>query len=131
VKTDADLIYAPDQQVWRLQDLVGTHMVSCHQCRREQVRRLLAILRGEHLGNQYAQFEISKARTRRLTHPGDFLLKGFASGVHQILSLAVGTSPGEKPDTVSLSGCDREQALASAADVKRRARTLHWLGEPF
>src|SRR2546421_6507503 len=100
-------------------------MVSCRQCRRDQLRSLLAILRGEHLGNQYAQFEINKARTRRLTHPGDFLLKGFGSRVHQILPLAVGANSGDKPDNVSLSSCDGEQALASAANVKRRGRGLH------
>ena len=102
----ADLIYAPDEQVWRLQNLISTLMVTCRQCRRDQVRRLLAILRGEHLGNQYAQFEISKARSRRLMHTGDFLLKGFGSGVLQILPLAVGASSEDKPDDICLSGCN-------------------------
>jgi hypothetical protein len=122
----ADLIYAPDQQVWRLQNLIGTHMVTCRQCRRDQLRRLLAILRGEHLGNSS-----STKRAPAASRTGDFLLKGFGSGVHDILPLAIGASPGDKPDNVSLSGCDGEQVLASAANVKRRMRTLHRLEEPL
>ncbi len=89
-----------------MQDQGGTRIEYRRQGGRDKLRRLLAILGGEHLGNQYAQFEISKALPRCLTHPGDFLLKGFWSGVHQILPLAVGASSGDKPDNVSLSGCD-------------------------
>src|SRR5215831_982262 len=125
----ADLVDCAQQQVWRLQDHLRTHIESPRQGRRNQLRCLLTILRGEHLGHQNAQFEISKARSRRLTHPGNFLLKGLGSGVRDILPLAVGTSPGEKPDNVSLSGGNRKQALASAADVKRRVRALYRLGE--
>ena len=82
------------------------HIESRRQGGRDKLRRLLAILRGEHLGNQDAQFEISKALPRCLTHPGNFLLKGFGSGIHQILPPAIGASFGDKPDNVSLSGCD-------------------------
>jgi hypothetical protein len=102
----ADLIDRAKKQVWRLQDHVGTRIEFRRQGGRDTLRRLLAILRNEHLGNQYAQFEISKALPRCLTHPGDFLLKGLGTGVHQILPLAISASSGDKPDTVCLSGCD-------------------------